>query len=73
MKKIIASLILILCLAFSGCIEGKSHDYTDGTTIHTRHFTYNGHKYIEFIRVIPLSHDNYTGYVHDPDCHCGKH
>lgn len=74
MKKIIVSLILILCLAFSGCSEmGKRHDYTDGTTIHARHFTYNGHRFIEFVRVVPLSYDNYTGYVHDPDCPCTKH
>ena len=62
MKKIgILAIVLLLGLASCGI----------GTRLYARHFKYNGHCYIEFFRNLP-SYDNYTGYVHDPDCPCMK-
>lgn len=79
--------IIAFSLLFMGCavntpdpvFEGKSIKrentkeihHSDGTVMYARHFMYNGHKYIEFFRNMP-SYDNYTGYVHDPDCPCMK-
>lgn len=45
----------------------KKSVYADGTIMYTRHFTYQGHTYIEFFRNLP-SYDNYTGFEHDPAC-----
>ena len=44
---------------------------SDGTTIYVRKFEFEGHQYIEFYRSGgAISYDNYTGFVHDPDCPC---
>lgn len=68
MKKIIAIFaVLLLC----GCEpESQTRIQTeDGTTLYVREFVYKGHRYIEFGRM-KEAYDNYTGYVHDPDCPC---
>lgn len=87
MKKIAFLAIAVFVLILSSCerqtpdtmLEEKCvirkttrvSNYEDGTTLYARHFKYNGHCYIEFFRNLP-SYDNYTGYVHDPDCPCMK-
>lgn len=85
MKKI-GILAIVLLLGLASCGIGnpdpmfeqrfvkpkgtKEVKFTDGTTMFVRRFTYEGHNYIEFFRNMP--YDNYTGYLHDPDCPCLK-
>lgn len=86
-KKLSVLLFIAFSFLFAGC-ESKAPDilfelksvkrkntykiqHADGTEMYARHFMYNGHKYIEFFRDMP-SYDNFTGYVHDPDCQCMK-
>lgn len=87
LKKLSILLFIVFSFLFAGCEsnmpdplgEGKSVErkstykiqHSDGTVMYARHFMYKGHKYIEFFRNMP-SYDNYTGYVHDPDCQCMK-
>ena len=74
MKKFI---IILATIAFMTTISScepstqQAKKYKDGTTIYARRFVYDGHTYIEFCRLAP-SYDNYTGFVHDPDCQCHK-
>ena len=70
MRKFI--LILLLGLLFVSC---ESHNETTETTQikgadEARHFEYNGHKYIMFYYDRGMSYDQFTGFVHDPDCPC---
>ena len=44
--------------------------YTYGQISSIRHFTYNGHDYIQFH--ICGTHSGGDGVVHDPDCRCLK-
>jgi len=69
MKKF--AIVLFFLLLFSGC-EPKTQKAVhsdDGTKIYARKFTFEGHQYIEFYRPSP-GYDNYTGFVHDPNCWC---
>ena len=75
MKKIVSILFVLLSLfAVSGC-KNNSEDnvekviMSDGAKIEVRKFIYDGHQYIEFFRHAG-GYDNYTGYVHDPNCWC---
>ena len=67
MKKIIAIFaVLLLC----GCEpETQKAVYNDDAKIYVRKFTFEEHQYIEFKRP-GGGYDNYTGFVHDPDCPC---
>lgn len=70
MKKFI---ILVFALVlFGGCEPEtrKAVHSDDGTTIYARKFTFEEHQYIEFYRPHGPSYDNYTGFVHDPNCWC---
>lgn len=71
MKKFILAIFAALLVA--GCEpETQKPTYSDdGTTIYARKFEFEGHQYIEFYRPNKgLSYDNYTGFVHDPNCWC---
>lgn len=70
MKKII--LIIAALLALCSCspktqVEKK---FEDGTRLYARRFVFEGRQYIEFLRIELQMYDNYTGFVHDPDCPC---
>lgn len=41
----------------------------DGAKIYARKFMFEEHQYIEFYRPAAV-YDNYTGFVHDPNCWC---
>jgi hypothetical protein len=77
MKKLLI-LLLVALLAYSCNTEtkGETHVETtqvirceDGVKIYVRKFTFENHQYIEFCRPSP-GYDNYTGFVHDPNCWC---
>lgn len=69
MKKLLIGIIVIIALC-SCEPETQTKIYTaDGASLYVRKFEYDGHKYIEFSRTFEV-YDNYTGYVHDPDCPC---
>lgn len=70
MKKFIT--VIIALIALCSCEpETRTKIYTtDGTSLYVRKFEYDGHRYIEFARLGLATYDNYTGYVHDPDCPC---
>ena len=69
MKKLVLSICAAILLC--GCEpESQTVSYSeDGTKIYARKFDFEGHQYIEFYRPAG-GYDNYTGYVHDPDCPC---
>ena len=72
MKKLL--IVFITLIAMYSCMSNtqtKIHT-TDGIPIYALKFEYDGHRYIEFTRVGSDMYDNYTGYVHDPDCPCHK-
>ena len=70
MKKLIA-MVFTAILLFGCEPESQKTIYSsDGTILHARKFVYEGHQYIEFYRSSGFSYDNYTGFVHDPDCPC---
>ena len=73
MKKLVITVIAALCL-LSGCYgdpsSQKRTNTDDGAVIYARKFELDGHRYIEFYRPYTMSYDNYTGFVHDPDCPC---
>lgn len=77
MKKLL--IVFITLIAMYSCasdmqakkMQTKIHT-TDGLPIYALKFEYDGHRYIEFTRIGPDMYDNYTGYVHDPDCPCHK-
>ena len=73
MKKLF--ILLIAALLVHSC-NRETKDETsqvirceDGVEICARKFTFEKHQYIEFYRRSP-GYDNYTGFVHDPDCWC---
>lgn len=69
MKKMLICCFLACCLLASCEPESqKIVESQDGTTISVRSFELNGHKYYEFIRRGAGMYDNYTGFVHDPEC-----
>lgn len=71
MKKLIAMIFTAILLL--GCEpESQKAVYSDdGTTIYARKFTFEEHQYIEFYRPARgATYDNYTGFVHDPNCWC---
>ena len=71
MKKLVIAIFTALLLC--GCEpESQKAVYSDdGTKIYARKFTFEEHQYIEFFRPAPgASYDNYTGFVHDPNCWC---
>jgi len=69
MKKLVIAIFTALLLC--GCEpETREAVYSDdGTKIYARKFTFEEHQYIEFYRPAPR-YDNYTGFVHDPECWC---
>ena len=70
MKKFI---ILAFALALLGGCRPETQEQIkceDNTTIYARKFTFEEHQYIEFYRHSPGTYDNYTGFVHDPNCWC---
>jgi hypothetical protein len=69
MKKFIA--VIFTAILMFGCEpETQKAVYSDdGTMIYARKFTFEEHQYIEFYRNAP-GYDNYTGFVHDPNCWC---
>ena len=72
MKKLL--IVFITLIAMYSCasdMQTKIHT-TDGIPIYALKFEYDGHRYLEFTRIGPDMYDNYTGYVHDPDCPCHK-
>ena len=73
MKKLITVIIALIALCSCSC-EPETRTRvrtTDGVSRYVRKFEYDGHRYIEFSRTLEV-YDNYTGYVHDPDCPCSK-
>lgn len=70
MKKLIAMIFTAILLL--GCEpETQKTVYSDdGTKIYVRKFTFEEHQYIEFYRPSSGAYDNYTGFVHDPNCWC---
>ena len=67
MKKI---LLLLVLLVFCGCEPAtqRKAQMSDGTSLYARRVVFEGHTYIEFARPHASMYDNYTGYVHDPEC-----
>lgn len=72
MKKLL--IVFITLIAMYSCMSNTQTKIytTDGIPIYALKFEYDGHRYIEFTRVGSDMYDNYTGYVHDPDCPCHK-
>ncbi len=70
MKKF--AIVVFFLLLFSGCEpkSQKSVETEDGSRLYARKFTFEEHQYIEFYRNGHFSYDNYTGFVHDPNCWC---
>lgn len=71
MKKLIA--LIFTAVLLLGCEPGMQQKAVygdDGTTIYARKFTFEEHQYIEFYRPCSGAYDNYTGFVHDPNCWC---
>ena len=48
----------------------KGESFTFGQITSIRHFTYNGHEYIQYH--VYGSYGGGNGIVHDPDCKCTK-
>ena len=73
MKKLIigilAAFLLCGCRSENMKVSGEKTYCDDGAVIYARKFTFEEHQYIEFIRFRP-SYDDYTGFVHDPNCWC---
>ena len=69
MKKLIIAIFTALLLCGCGPETQKAVYSDDGTKIYARKFTFEDHQYIEFYRHSP-GYDNYTGFVHDPNCWC---
>ena len=69
MKKLIAMIFTGILLLGCKPDTQKAVYGDDGTKIYARKFTFEEHQYIEFYRNIP-GYDNYTGFVHDPNCWC---
>ena len=69
MKKLIIGIIALVALCSCAEDSGQKIHTEDGAPLYVRRFEYDGHKYIEFERVLEV-YDNFTGYVHDPDCPC---
>ena len=74
MKKVLFIIAAILTIAITSCEPQTQRKTTtdDGAFLYVRRFKFEGHQYIEFQRIQGLSYDDYTGYVHDPDCPCQK-
>ncbi len=70
MKKFILAIFAVLLLAACEPESQKATHSDDGTTIYSRKFEFEGHQYIEFYRLGSFRYDNYTGFVHDPNCWC---
>ena len=70
MKKFILAIFAVLLLAACEPESQKATYSDDGTKIYARKFEFEGHQYIEFYRPGGFSYDNYTGFVHDPNCWC---
>ena len=68
MKKLIIGILGLALLCGCGPETQQKNNLTDGTKLYSRKFEFEGHQYIEFSRPGGLSYDNYTGFVHDPDC-----
>ena len=70
MKKLVIAIFTALLLC--GC-ESKTqkavYSSVDDTKIYARKFMFEEHQYIEFCRPA-FGYDNYTGFVHDPNCWC---
>lgn len=71
MKKLLIGIIALIAMCSCTVINdsGQTIHTEDGASLYVRKFEYDGHKYIEFSRILEV-YDNYTGYVHDPDCPC---
>ena len=69
MKKLIIVIVALIALCSCKPASQTRIHTADGVPLRVRKFEYDGHKYIEFSRVLE-AYDNYTGYVHDPDCPC---
>lgn len=71
MKKLIIGILasFLLCGCHDMDVSGEKTYSDDGAAIYVRKFTFEEHQYIEFLRYRP-GHDDYTGYVHDPNCWC---
>ena len=69
MKKLIVAIFAALLLCSCEPTSQKQVYSDDGAKIYVRKFTFEEHQYIEFYRSMP-GYDNYTGYVHDPNCWC---
>ena len=71
MKKLITMIFTAVLLLGCEPETQKAVYGDDGTTIYARKFTFEEHQYIEFYRPSRgTSYDNYTGFVHDPNCWC---
>jgi hypothetical protein len=70
MKKVILAICAALLLCGCEPDSQKVNLSQDGTKIYARKFEFEGHSYIEFYRPSAISYDNYTGFVHDPNCPC---
>lgn len=71
MKKLIIGIIALAALCSCEPKTQKRTPTHDGANLLVREFEYNGHTYIEFARHM-IGYDNYTGFVHSPDCPCHK-
>lgn len=63
--------IMLGSLLAIGCMPEtqQKKNFTDGTILYKRQFVLDGHWYIELGREgTNMLYDNYTGYVHDPNC-----
>lgn len=69
MKKLIIGIIALIALCSCEPETRVKIHTSDGAPLYVRKFEYDGHRYIEFTRILEV-YDNYTGYVHDPDCPC---
>lgn len=74
MKKVLFIIAAILMIAITSCEPQTQRKTTtdDGASLYVRRFESEGHQYIEFKHSQTFSYDDYTGYVHDPDCPCQK-
>ena len=70
MKKLIIGVLGLALLCGCEPETQKTIQVNDGTKLYSRKFEFEGHQYIEFYRPGGFSYDNYTGFVHDPNCPC---
>lgn len=68
MKNLFFTLLALLALTLTGCVEQTQEQRDANMASHITEFNYKGHRYLFY-----KSYSGYKGYAgitHDPDCPC---